>query len=108
MRATLTARAARVRGWRDFRTRGDMRSNRPSSATLRAEARLLTIAGLILLGIGFPVTLLLAAQALSPEGLSPVLPMAVGAPPIVLGYLACHFASQRMVKARALDMGDRR
>jgi hypothetical protein len=24
-------------------------------------------------------------------------------PPILLGYLACHFASQRMVKAKALE-----
>lgn len=72
---------------------------------LRAEARLLMIAGLILLGIGFPLTIVLAAQALSPEGLSPVLPIAAGAPPILLGYLACYFASQRMVKAKALEGG---
>lgn len=72
---------------------------------LRAEARLLMIAGLILLGIGFPLTMVLAAQALSPEGLSPVLPIAAGGPPILLGYLACHFASQRMVKAKALEGG---
>lgn len=85
-----------------------MHASRPSSTTLRAEARLLTIAGLILLAIGFPATLVLTAQALSPEGLSPVLPAAIGAPPIVLGYLACHFASQRMVKARALETGERR
>jgi hypothetical protein len=84
-----------------------MRLSRPNAAALRAEARLLTIAGLILLGIGFPTTLILAAQALSPEGMSPVLPLAVGAPPILLGYLACHFASQRLVKARALDGGRR-
>lgn len=70
---------------------------------LRAEARLLTIAGLILLGVGFPATLILVAQSLSPEGLSPVLPAAIGAPPIMLGYLACHFASRRMVKAKALE-----
>jgi hypothetical protein len=84
-----------------------MRSSRLTSATLRAEARLLTIAGLILLGLGFPATLALAAQALSPEGMSPVLPLAIGAPPIVLGYLACHFASQRMVKAKALEAARR-
>jgi hypothetical protein len=82
-----------------------MRPTRPTPTTLRAEARLLMIAGLILLGIGFPLTIVLAAQALSPEGLSPVLPIAAGAPPILLGYLACHFASQRMVKAKALEGG---
>ena len=85
-----------------------MASHRPTSATLRAEARLLTIAGIILLAVGFPATLMLVAQALSPDGLSPVLPAAVGAPPIMLGYLACHFASARMAKAKALETSQRR
>lgn len=76
---------------------------RTNSATLRAEARVLTAAGVLLLAIGFPLTLALVAQALGPQGLSPILPIAIGAPPITLGYLACHFASQRMVKAKALD-----
>jgi len=80
-----------------------MRVHRPNAAALRAEARLLTIAGLILLGIGFPVTLWLVAQALAPHGGSPMLPLAIGAPPLMLGYLACHFAARRMVKARALE-----
>ncbi len=62
-------------------------------------------AGLILLGIGFPLTIMLAAQALPPGGLSPVLPIAAGLPPILLGYLACHFASQRMMKAKMLEGG---
>lgn len=84
-----------------------MRSTRPTPATLRAEARLLTFAGLVLLSIGFPATLVLVAQALAPGGASPLLPLAAGAPPIVLGYLACHFASQRMVKAKALEGGAR-
>lgn len=78
-----------------------------SVTTLRAEARLLTIAGVILLAIGFPVTIALAALALAPapEGISPILPVASGAPPILLGYLACYFASRRMVKAKALEAG---
>ena len=80
-----------------------MSSVRPNAASLRAEARLLLTAGLILLAIGFPATLLLVAQALGEEGASPMLPLAIGAPPIMLGYLACHFASQRLVKARALE-----
>lgn len=80
-----------------------MRSTRPTAAALRAEARLLSIAGVILLLLGFPLTLWLVAGALAENGLSPILPLAVGAPPIVLGYLACHFASQRMVKARTLE-----
>jgi hypothetical protein len=80
------------------------RSARITAKSLRAEARLLTTAGLILLALGFPLTLLLVAQALSPGAHMPaMLPFAAGAPPIVLGYLACHFASQRMVKAKALE-----
>lgn len=85
-----------------------MRTTRPNPAMLRAEARLLTFAGLILLGIGFPLTIFLAAQALAPGGLSPILPIAMGAPPIILGYLACHFASHRMVKAKTLEGGGER
>jgi len=80
-----------------------MRTDRPNPAALRAEARLLTTAGLLLLGIGFPLTLLLVAQSLTAEGASPWAPLAAGAPPIMLGYLACHFASMRMVKAKALE-----
>ncbi len=70
---------------------------------LRAEARVLTLAGLILLGLGFPLTLYLVSLSLDGHGLSPVAPAAIGAPPIVLGYIACHFASLRMVKAKALE-----
>lgn len=82
-----------------------MRTQRPTAASLRAEARLLTTAGLLLLGLGFPLTLVLVAQELAPGGGSPMLPLAVGAPPIVLGYLACHFASRRMMRAKALEGG---
>jgi hypothetical protein len=80
-----------------------MRTTRPTAAALRAEARLLSTAGIILLLIGFPLTLWLVAGALAENGISPILPLAIGARPIALGYLACHFASQRMVKARALE-----
>ncbi len=80
-----------------------MRQRRPNPAALRAEARLLSVAGFILLGIGFPVTLLLVARALSLDGVSPLLPAAIGAPPLILGYIACHFASQRLVKAKTLE-----
>ncbi|MBL8531402.1 MAG: hypothetical protein JNK94_06685 [Hyphomonadaceae bacterium] len=79
----------------------------PNSETLRAEARLLTIAGVMLLVIGFPLTLLLVADALREGGGSAVLPLAIGLPPLALGYLACHFASQRMLKAKALERGAR-
>lgn len=64
---------------------------------------MLTIAGVILLVAGFPTTLILVAQSLAPQGVSPVLPLAVGAPPLTLGYLACHFASARLAKAKALE-----
>ena len=80
-----------------------MAAYRPNPAALRAEARLLTIAGLFLLGAGFPVTLVMVAMALSAGSQSPLTPAFIGAPPIMLGYLACHFASHRMLKAKALE-----
>lgn len=82
-----------------------MAASRPTVEALRAEARLLTTAGVLLLVLAFPATLWLVAQALGEEGGSPLVPVAVGAPPITLGYLACHFASLRMVKANALEGG---
>lgn len=85
-----------------------MRTQRPNAAALRAEARLLTIAGIILLAVGFPATLILVARALGSPNVPAMLPFAVGAPPIVLGYLACYFASQRMAKAKALEASPRR
>ena len=63
---------------------------------LRDEARLLTLAGSILLAIGFPLALGLALIALAPDGVSPLLPITAGGPPILMGYLACHFASRRL------------
>jgi hypothetical protein len=80
-----------------------MAVQRPNPAALRAEARLLTIAGFMLLGIGFPVTLVMVAIALGSGTGSPFVPAAIGAPPIMLGYLACHFASLRMVKAKLIE-----
>jgi hypothetical protein len=80
-----------------------MRANRPDSHMLRAEARLLTIAGLILMGAGFPLTIYLVAQAMAPDGISPMLPLALGAPPLMLGYLACHFASHRLQRAKTIE-----
>ena len=70
---------------------------------LRSEARLLTLFGAILLAIGFPLTLVLVALALKPAGLSPLVPLAAGGPPIVLGYIACHYASKRLARAKALQ-----
>ena len=80
-----------------------MAANRPNPAALRAEARLLTIAGLFLLGVGFPLTLIMTAIALGSGESSPFVPAVIGAPPIMLGYLACHFASQRLARAKALE-----
>ena len=68
---------------------------------------MLTVAGFFLLGVGFPITLIMTAIALGTGDGSPFVPAAIGAPPIMLGYLACHFASQRMVKAKALEHGAR-
>lgn len=82
-----------------------MRNLSQNATTLRAEARLLMIAGMILLAIGLPLTLALTMLAISPDGLSPALPLGVGGPPIMLGYLTCHFASARLAKAKALESG---
>ena len=84
-----------------------MRHAAQAIATLRAEARLLTLAGFILLVVGFPLTLWLALAALSPTGPSPIVPAAIGTPPLLLGYLACHFASRRLAKARELEQAGR-
>lgn len=100
--------ARRVRAWRDFRSVRGMHGTRPNSKALRAEARLLTLAGLILLGLGFPLTLYLVSLSLGSHGFSPILPLAIGTPPLVLGYIACHFASVRMVKAKSLEGEPRR
>lgn len=73
---------------------------------LRAEARVLSTAGFILLALALPFTLVLAWMALSPEvGMSPILPVAAGGGPLTLGYLACAFASRRMARAKALEAG---
>jgi hypothetical protein len=80
-----------------------MDTQRQTPATLRAEARLLATAGLLVLGVAFPLTLLLVAEQLEETATSPFLPIAIGAPPIMLGYLACHFASRRIVKATMLE-----
>jgi hypothetical protein len=80
-----------------------MDTQRPTPASLRAEARVLATAGLLLLLVGFPLTLSLVARELQETAAAPFLPAAIGAPPIMLGYLACCFASRRMVKAKALE-----
>ncbi|HVZ99675.1 MAG TPA: hypothetical protein VG841_05125 [Caulobacterales bacterium] len=74
-----------------------------NATTLRAEARLLTVAGLILLAIGFPLTIALTLLALSPRGLSPIYPPVIGGPFLILGYVACHYASERLAKAKSLE-----
>jgi hypothetical protein len=76
----------------------------PSAASLKAEARVLSSAGLILLMLAFPLTMWLAWLAMAPElGVSPVLPLAAGGGPLTLGYLLCHFASRRMAMAKTLE-----
>jgi hypothetical protein len=77
--------------------------DRRSIATLRAEARLLAVAGAILLAIGLIATLLLVARALAADGAPAALPIWVGGPPLLFGYLACHFATLRMQRACALE-----
>lgn len=89
--------------WREFRIARRMTQRTVTAANLRAEARLLTTAGVIVLAVAFPTTLALTALALLNASTAPLLPAAVGAPPIVLGYVACALASRRMLKAKALE-----
>lgn len=95
-----------MRAMSQFATQsGPTRSSANLAAqTLRDEARVLTAFGVILLAIGFPLTLWLASQALAPHGLTPLLPIVAGGPPILLGYTACHFASKRLARARDLEI----
>lgn len=70
---------------------------------LRAEARLVTAAGAILLVIGFALTLALAALAMPAQGVSPIWAFCLGGPPIALGWIACRYASSRLEKARLVE-----
>lgn len=72
------------------------------TSTMRAEARLLSLAGFQVLAIGFPFTLFQVALSLSGE-VPPLLPIAVGAPALFAGYLPCHLAAARLAVANRLD-----
>jgi len=74
-----------------------------SASALRAEARFMTNAGLILLAIGLPLTMTLTALALAPHAISPIAPLTIGGPPVLLGYIACHYASMRFSRAKAIE-----
>src|SRR5262245_60392615 len=80
-----------------------MRKMVTDPTSLRGEAAILAAAGLIVLGVSLPLTLALVAMALSPDGFSPFVPMIIGGPPMLLGYLACHFASSKYEKAKKLE-----
>jgi hypothetical protein len=72
--------------------------------SLRAEAGLLTLAGAIMLGLGLPITVVLALLAASPSaGLSPWVPPIAGGPLILLGYGICAYAAQRLAEAKKLE-----
>ncbi len=73
--------------------------------SLRGEARFMAAAGMILMAVALPLTLAFVALALGRHDVSPMLPIAVGAPPIMIGYLACHFASRRLAKVKTLSEG---
>lgn len=99
--------ARRVRCGADLAVRQRMVTTPLSPASLRAEARLLATAGILLLAFSFPITFALVIWALWTAASTPFLPAIIGAPPIMLGYLACFFASRRMVKAKAIETGRR-
>ena len=63
---------------------------------------MLTIAGLILLAIGFPLTLILAGLALWTKTVSTFAPL-LGAPAVGLGWAACGYASDRLVRAKDIE-----
>lgn len=77
-------------------------SRAEEARNLRAEARLVTMAGVILLAIGLPLTLVLAAIALA-GGMSYEAPLLAGAPPILLGWAACFYGSRRLERAQHLE-----
>lgn len=80
-----------------------LRTLRREALALRAEARVLTMAGLILLGIGFPLSLTLAALALWTKDVPVIAPLLFGGPPVLLGWAACGYASDRLVRAKAIE-----
>lgn len=105
MPGELDERARRVRkdaGLARFSQANSVMDHSEASI-LRAEARLLANAGVLLLAVGFPLTMFLVAGALAEEGRFPILPLALGLPPILLGYLACHFAARRLMRGRQLE-----
>lgn len=69
---------------------------------LRAEARLLSLAGYQALLLAFPFTLFLVARALAGAA-PPYAPIAFGAPALLLGYAPCWLAARQMARARRLD-----
>jgi hypothetical protein len=82
--------------------------DRRTPATLRAEARIFAFAGAILLAIGLVCSVILVMRALSDVHIPPAFPLLIAGPPLVLGYLACHFATLRMLRARAMEKAPRR
>jgi len=76
--------------------------------SLRVEAKLMTIAGVLLLATGFPATLALAALAMATGAVEPLTPVWAGGPLIALGWACCALASARLEQARQLSawLGD--
>lgn len=82
-----------------------MTKSRPMASIMRAEARVLSVAGMLLLAASFPFTLFMVSIALAAKSAAPWAPAVAGAPPLLLGYLMCHVAARRLVRARQLDRG---
>lgn len=83
-----------------------MRST-PSSA-LRAEARVLAVAGVTTLAISFPLTMNVALVALVAHQPPSISALSLGAVALVAGYIACHLATHRLLQARAGCAGCRK
>ena len=91
------------RAWREFRTTLHMATQTHIASVLRAEARLMSVAGMLLLAAAFPFTLYLAVLALVGDHVSALTPLVAGAPPILLGYCVCHRGAYQLQRARKLD-----
>lgn len=69
---------------------------------LRAEARLLSLAGCQALALAFPFTLYLVALALAGAA-PPYAPIVFGAPALLIGYAPCRLAARQLSRARRLE-----
>ncbi|MBI1252200.1 MAG: hypothetical protein GC189_12100 [Alphaproteobacteria bacterium] len=77
------------------------------AAALRGEAQFALACGAMLLAAGFVLSCGLAVQALfTPDSGWPIAAVALGGPPILLGWAAWAYAAFRLDQAQALERGE--